>query len=145
MFRSSLGESNNMFRKSLVAIVLFCCFITGCSDGQIPVRGTVTLDGTPIESGNIMFEPVDLRGPTGGGLITNGSFSFKTFPGEKTVRIRGERATGEFQVIEEEPDARIPIRITITDSDTHWDNSTLRVSVVSGMQPLTFALESSQQ
>jgi len=70
--------------------------LAGCGPGnplgREPVSGRVTLDGTPLEFGNISFDPVT---PTGGvrsgALITGGEYSIDTVkglpPGKYKVRI----------------------------------------------------------
>ena len=45
----------------IFVFLLFCCF-AGCGQSGIPVQfveGTVTMDGLPLESANIMFVPKD--------------------------------------------------------------------------------------
>jgi hypothetical protein len=41
-----------------------CLACAGCGTGRATVEGTVSLDGQPIESGSIVFEPADGAGPT---------------------------------------------------------------------------------
>ena len=72
--------------------------LAGCGSNQIPIGGTVTLDGKPLTEGSISLEPVDGVGPTTGGKITNGKYelicSAAPLPGKKTVRISGAFKTG---------------------------------------------------
>jgi len=80
----------------LLAACLAAC--AGCGTGRATVEGTVTLDGQPIESGSIVFEPADGAGPTAGGQIENGKYRLAeegwVMPGKKIVRIIAIRATG---------------------------------------------------
>jgi hypothetical protein len=71
---------------------------TGCGDGRVRVSGTVRFEGAPVEEGIISFEPVDGKGPTTGGSITDGRYDLtgdaRATEGEKIVRIVGSRKTG---------------------------------------------------
>ena len=55
----------------ICVVLLACC---GCSDGKVIVRGTVTVDGQPIDEGMISLEPADGQGPTTGGIIKEGKY-----------------------------------------------------------------------
>jgi hypothetical protein len=68
--------------------------LTGCGDngGRVPVTGTVTFDGEPLEDGNITLGGP--QGAAGVGQIVNGSFSMSetanepgVLPGSYTVII----------------------------------------------------------
>jgi hypothetical protein len=80
------------------AFLLIALLSTGCGDGKVRVRGTVTFDGKPVEHGVISFEPADGRGPNTGGVIADGHFELsgaaEAIPGVKIVRIRASRPTG---------------------------------------------------
>src|SRR5262249_8906644 len=71
---------------------------SGCGDGKVRVRGTVSYDGKPVERGVITLDPADGKGPNTGGEITEGSFDLSgeaaATPGKKVVRIRAFRPTG---------------------------------------------------
>jgi len=75
------------------------CAGCGGSGGRVGVAGNVTLDGKPIEDGSIVFESADRSGPSAGGKIQQGTYSFAgdagVMPGKKTVRIFGLRKTGK--------------------------------------------------
>lgn len=71
----------------------------GCGSGSpIPltsVSGNVTLDGTPLSSGNITFMPKGNAGQSASGTIVNGAYELGTFeagdgapPGEYTVAVQ---------------------------------------------------------
>jgi hypothetical protein len=48
----------------LVFVLPMCAFATGCSDGRperVPVKGRVTIDGKPLEAGNVLFYPAENR------------------------------------------------------------------------------------
>jgi hypothetical protein len=74
--------------------------IAGCGDNQVRIRGNVTLDGKPIDTGAISFIPDDLsKGQTAGASITLGEFQVVGNnlppPGLYRVEIRGQKKTGK--------------------------------------------------
>ena len=60
-------------------------------DGRVPVAGTVTLDGAPINRGTIEFHPQESGGLQSGGMIIDGKFEisgeFGPKPGKYQVRL----------------------------------------------------------
>jgi hypothetical protein len=72
----------------------------GCGDEQVHMRGKVTLDGKPIETGAITFIPDDLNlGQTAGASIALGEFQVVGNnlppPGLYRVEIRSQIKTGK--------------------------------------------------
>ncbi|GAA4438168.1 hypothetical protein [Bremerella cremea] len=66
--------------------------LAGCNTAsEITVKGAVTFEGTPVETGEILFIPADGTGPVSAGPISNGEFSFIATPGEKKVEITANR------------------------------------------------------
>lgn len=89
--------------RMLVPSVL--CFITaasGCSGhgSDVKLSGNVTLNGTPIEAGEIRFEPQDGKGATAGGVIADGTYTVVVPCGSKIVHISGLKKVGEHVVYE---------------------------------------------
>jgi hypothetical protein len=92
---------NNIFtrvtfmQRLLFFIVLCSIFSAGCSPSVIGVRtyGTVTLDGAPLETGNIAFHRNGVD-QSFGSVISNGKYELYTEPGEMTVRITAVHQTG---------------------------------------------------
>jgi hypothetical protein len=111
---------------------------SGCSDGKVVVRGTVAVDGQPIDEGMISLEPADGQGPTTGGLIKAGKYELTgnaaVSPGDKIVRIVGLRQTGK--MVEAGPPAPkgtlIPQMEQCVPSQYN-DKSQLRAEVTPGM------------
>ena len=72
----------------------------GCNrSGELPVRGAVTLDGTPLESGSISFRPVDPSKSKGSGAtIRDGRYEIPAShglpPGKYLVTISAYKLTG---------------------------------------------------
>ncbi len=85
----------------LIAAVL----IVGCGRGtkrtfedRNMVEGTVTLDGSPLAEGRILFEsPEDavIGAPPGSGTISQGQYRVSVSMGTKTVRIFAPKVVGE--------------------------------------------------
>jgi hypothetical protein len=83
---------------------LLCCCIVGCSSGtgpnRVEIAGVVTIDGTPIGSGQIVFIPDGgTEGIYSGGEIVDGKFAIPKTKGPTSgnylVRITGYRSTGK--------------------------------------------------
>lgn len=71
----------NVFRVYGSIVIVVCC-ITSCKKSNqletAPVSGIVTLDGKPIPSGTVIFNPS--KGPAAKGTIQNdGSFVMETY------------------------------------------------------------------
>jgi hypothetical protein len=66
--------------------------IVGCGPenplGRIAVSGKVTLDGQPLEEGNIEFHPISPGGVQSGGRIVNGSYSIPAHEGVTAGKYR---------------------------------------------------------
>lgn len=84
-------------RASMIFLLALTSGITllGCSASDrhptYPVSGTVTYDGKPIESGTIVFDPVDGEGPSAMGDIKNGTITAEVSAGDKIVRVSAVR------------------------------------------------------
>lgn len=66
--------------------------MVGClGDGRIDVAGSVSVDGTPVEHGSIMFIPIEeTPGPTAGALIRGGSYEIVPGKGPLAGKFRVE-------------------------------------------------------
>jgi hypothetical protein len=68
--------------------------VVGCTDAgsrTYVVSGTVTLDGQPLEDGDIYFYPLDPNVRADAGKIKHGRFAFRTTAGAKRVEIVASR------------------------------------------------------
>lgn len=86
-------------RGSFVALVLLAtAALTGCGPTTVPLQGTVTYDGKPIESGTVVFVPEDPKTPKRGAAITNGKYTCDPAsaptPGKYKVEITRNEKTG---------------------------------------------------
>jgi len=92
--------------NSMVRPLVFCSFgfllsvMVGCGDSPEPtytVTGTVTLDGTPLPSGEILFQSdEDLKAgrPPAVGKVENGKYEVKATVGKHKVEISSRKETG---------------------------------------------------
>ncbi|HWL07852.1 MAG TPA: hypothetical protein VNQ76_05590 [Planctomicrobium sp.] len=83
-------------KVAFITCGLCLVLLTGCGDSHnVPevrkVRGEVRLDGRPLESGEIVFEPIDLSASSAG-RVTQGRFSFPSRLGSMHVRITALQA-----------------------------------------------------
>lgn len=77
-----------------VAVVL--PLLVGCGGpARAQVTGTVTLDGQPLETGMISFEPIGGDGQSAGGGIKDGRYTLDASPGEMRVAIRANKVVGK--------------------------------------------------
>lgn len=84
-----------------------CLLLTGCSRTPI-IEGTVTLDGTPIDGGAILLQPLaGTQGANVGGDITAGKVRLAgpsaAAIGKHRVEIRWVRKTGRMVPIPTDP------------------------------------------
>jgi hypothetical protein len=66
----------------------------GCSDNRpamYRVKGSVSFDGQPVESGEILFAPVEKGTAPDAGRIENGTYDTLVKAGKKRVEIRASR------------------------------------------------------
>ena len=81
-----------MRRLRLAALVVGCAGVGGClSSDRVMSTGTVTFDGRPVETGSIVFRPLDARNAPEGAVIAAGRFTIEGRPGKHLVEIRGTR------------------------------------------------------
>lgn len=85
----------NLQRLSVAAVLIF---ISGCGGPKAAgdvVKGTVTLDGKPLETGRINLVPADNKGSSASADIKNGKFELRSLPGPKMVQITCQKVTGK--------------------------------------------------
>jgi hypothetical protein len=81
------------FAGGLPALILGLV-AAGCTDvgpRTYAVSGTVTLDGRPLEDGDIYFYALDPNVSADAGKIKNGKFAFRSKAGAKRVEIQASR------------------------------------------------------
>lgn len=103
---------HNHYVATLLAVFVMAG-VTGCGSSgggpkEYPVTGTVKFDGTPVETGQILFRATerDKRGYSGS--ITNGAYDLKAEAGKMTVQITASRIIpGKFD--ESNPGEKSPV------------------------------------
>ncbi len=146
-----------MFHVSVRApFALILCglsLLSGCFGGssehieQAAVTGTVTYDGKPLASGNILFVPdVDasgkpLRGQAVQATITDGTYSLTAeagpVVGSNKVQITATRKTGKFQ---ESDGQKIEIEQQYLPAKYN-SNTTLKQDITAGENTADFTLD----
>ena len=130
----------------LLALILG--FTTGCGSKDlktVTVSGKVTVDGEPIETGAILFTPIDGKTATGGGAIINGAYKAEVPPGAKfKVLVTGGKFAGKEPLYEGVPDS--PTRdkvVSVTPVDYNNKNTTnLEADIQGKTENLDFDLSS---
>jgi hypothetical protein len=113
-------------------IALALAAAAGCSPPTTgEVRGTVTMDGEPIENGMIAFFSADGSAPTAGGRITNGDYRVEVKPGLCRVEIRASKVVGEKKLYETADSPVRPVRAEALPPKYH-DQSQLQLDVKLG-------------
>ena len=80
------------------AVVFTLAMVLGCRPSgpeMVPVSGTVTLDGHPLPTAEILFVPEEGAGNPSPGRVTDGRFDLLCLPGKMKVEIRATREFGE--------------------------------------------------
>jgi hypothetical protein len=123
---------------------LLCFTVIGCSSSG-SVEGNVTIDGTPVDGGEISFTKQLDKGnaTTLRGSIDSGKYSVKssTFvPGEYTVVILWNKKTGK-QIMSSDPPNKIDETIQMIPKKYNTE-STTKVDLKAGTNTQNFDLKS---
>ena len=123
--------------------------VAGCSGGleRIPVSGTITLDGKPVEGAAVVFSPVGGGPPASGTTNAQGEFDLKTanqpgaVPGEHYVTVTKQTMHGIT------PDGMpgpggIRVEWHVPERYSKSKTSGLKATVSSDQRELTFPLTS---
>src|SRR5262245_11981177 len=84
-----------------IVATIIVAFTAGCGrSSRIAVRGTVAVNGQPLEAGDISCMPITPSvGPTAGAAIARGAYNVPAdqglLPGEYKVQIHAFRGTGK--------------------------------------------------
>lgn len=79
-----------------LAAAILVCMLAGCGSGPkgpalFAVKGAVTFDGTPVETGRIEFRKTDGDGRAYSGEIKNGTYNLQCEAGKMSVSITASR------------------------------------------------------
>jgi hypothetical protein len=121
--------------------------VIGCGRGtdRIAVKGSVAVDGKPLESGSIRFVPdAGVQGPTAGGSIAAGRFEIPATDGPLAgihrVEITASRPTGD-HVPDDATGNLAPVHRQYLPPRFN-DETTIRADIQPGTPPLEFSIES---
>jgi hypothetical protein len=67
-----------LLARLVLAVALLSLLLGGCSDdsdGLQAISGTVIVDGAPVQSGSISFQPTEGQASSSGAVITNGKYT----------------------------------------------------------------------
>lgn len=81
-------------------------FLLGCAPAvtTVPIQGKVTIDGQPLEKGDILFTHADPQHGQEAGKVANGAYTANVHPGANKVSIRATREVpGKFGPMGTEP------------------------------------------
>lgn len=121
----------------------------------MPVSGTVTLDGSPVEGAAVILEPVDGGRPASATTDASGGFSLKTIVGPHNVAIAKTKVTAaDGTEVDQDQDAAgedVEIQPAGEDESVNTEfltpmkyaspmTSGLKVDVTADMAPLEFEL-----
>lgn len=126
-----------------LALAVCCVAFAGCApkDGLVPIKGTITLDGAPIEKGTVNFAPKGGPGTAAGGAIVNGKYEARVSPGKMAVTIYAQKAEKIENPTQEQIERGIT-EITVDVVPAKYNRaSTLEVDIVEGQKdPVDFEL-----
>jgi hypothetical protein len=118
--------------------------LTGCGGDRklVTVAGSVTLDGEPVESGAILFVPVDGNAQTTGGEIRNGRYSVQVPPGVMKVSLSAPKVVGRKKIYPTPNSPEMPVTVEALPA-RYNEQTELTIEVTARGNRQDFRLESS--
>lgn len=98
-------------RLFTVCGVMLCALLAGCSDPYAQfndVKGTVTLEGKPLDQGDIQFLPLENQGTQSGASIKNGAYEMPKQNGLKPGKYLVQITSGDGKTPANEDEAGAP-------------------------------------
>jgi hypothetical protein len=128
----------------LLALIVLCGVVAGCTGdaNKGTVNGTVTLDGQPLKSGLIRFDPVDGQTATADAPITDGKFTAVVPIGERKVWISSPKVTGKRKAYTDVPDSPMVDIVEELLPPRYHVASQQKITITAGEQTPTFDLKS---
>jgi hypothetical protein len=132
-----------LWRAGLALLVVCAGCGPGNPLGRKAVSGKVTLDGQPVEQGNITFEPQKKGGVSSGGVITGGQYSIpkeKGLPeGKYLVRIFAASAASKPDPTQPPgPGAVLPAKELVPDK---YNTKSTTIVTVTADKPAEFSFD----
>ncbi|MBA2115191.1 hypothetical protein [Bremerella alba] len=123
----------------LLAVMSIVCaipLVLGCggpASTAIPISGTVSVEGQPVEGGLITFISIDGNSPAAGAVIQDGSYQSEVEPGEKKVMVLGNKVVGEEYILAGVPDSGTREKLeTVTHPSYNAKHLTPLTATISG-------------
>ncbi len=129
-----------MPRLSRLALLgLALALSAGCSGGAAvgTVSGQVSLDGQPMQKGQIKFVPADGKSAGVGVDVVDGKYTARVPAGEVKVEITADRVTGK-QKMYDTPDSPTVDKVVPGVADKFNVRTELKMTVVAGTQEKSF-------
>ncbi|MEW4564589.1 hypothetical protein AB1K70_18760 [Bremerella sp. JC770] len=131
---------------SVLAALGSTALLIGCggpASTAVPISGTVTVEGQPIEGGLITFLSPDGQTPAAGAPIQNGTYQAEVEPGQKKIMVLGTKVVGEELVLKGVPDSGTREKIeTITHPNYNAKHLTpLTATVSTANEEINFDLK----
>ncbi|QDU75561.1 hypothetical protein Pan97_25940 [Bremerella volcania] len=121
---------------AVLSIVCSIPLFLGCggpASTTVPISGTVSVEGQPVEGGLITFLSVDGETQAAGAPIKDGAYQAEVEPGEKKVMVLGTKVVGEEYVLKGVPDSGTRQKLeTITHPNYNAKHLTPLKATISG-------------
>ena len=145
-------------RRIAVWLAVACVLVAGCGRGsnprRLPLAGSVTFAGQPVDEGLIEFIPIDATpGPSFGGVVKAGRYDVPAAQGgyeggTYRVQINGSRASGKTSTVDTQvfkpdgPKLQVPVMESFIPAKYNVQ-STLRATITrqASRAGIDFALE----
>lgn len=132
-------------RTCLVGLLTMMVTLVGCGRASGPqtavVSGKITLNGAPLESGQINFVPGDGVGAPAGAKISGGNYKADVPLGAKRVEIRAPKVVGQKDAYEGDPNSPKIDLIEEMIPPRYNAQSELKATVNTGRNVQDFSLE----
>ena len=123
-----------------VALLLIVSGVIGCGEKLVPISGTVSVKGVPVEEGSIRFVPADGGAPQGS-AIRQGKYEAMLSPGDVTVEIQGSKKVGERKYVPSDPSSpMVPVMEQVV-PPKYQRNSPLKETITEENDNLNFDLD----
>ena len=148
-FHFFFPEANTTMRtfKNLAVLGLASVSLAfaGCGEtrNEFEIKGTVTINGAPIQNGTISFVAADGIAQTSGGQITDGAYQAMVPPGPKIVEVLGNEVAGEeplYKGVPNSPTRKVLKTVTPTIYGAA-STSTLKTTITGNSGDVNFNLE----
>lgn len=138
-------KSLRVFLALFLGGILCLAILPGCAPQgpvTVPVTGTVTLDGEPVEGATVGFRPAEGT-PGTGTTDASGEFTLNASPGQNGVTVYKSEVVGETAAAgEEATGTEIETKSLLPIKYSAVEGSGLSFDVQPGMAPVTIELKS---